>query len=241
MPKNSYIRILLLFGMALVITLTGCVDTSVNPIPSTIDYRSNIKVVNFAEGVSSADFNMTTPDGTTIALGTIAFGNEDHAGSAFMDIPAGSKTLTFNSESYRFSTEVDKKIRVFIVGSTVDKRDIVKFSQRYIFQTSDDPSNSSIYRQDSAAVAFINGSSDAVIDQIDAVASSGTTTISSASLEQGDMVSYTYLKAGQYTFNFMSGDSTISSLQTTVASQKRYTAAVYGTSSSLQNKVFTDD
>lgn len=240
MPKKSYIRILFLFGMALTLTIVSCVDTSVQPIPSTIDYRSEVKVVNFAQGVSSADFTMLNADGSKIQFGAIPFGNEDNA-SSFVDVPAGSKSLSFNSEEFKFSADVDKKIRIFVIGPS-SERSVVKFTQRYIFQTKDDAAKNGLYRADTAAIAFFNGSVDAVISGIQAVSSTVDTTFEfSPSLEIGDAANYSYLKAGNFTMNVLSGDSTISVIQVNLEPQKRYTAAVYDTQASLKNKVFIDD
>jgi len=236
MPKKSYIRILLLFGIALVFTINGCVDTSVQPIPSKIDYQSSIKVVNLAEGLSSAQFSMKTPDGKTIDLGTIDFGTEDHAGSSFMDVPAGAKTLTFNNESLKFNTDVDKKIRIFVYGDAAN-RDFKKFTQRYIFQTTDD---TTVFKPGKGAVAFINASN-SDIDGIQSIKGSDTSMVSESTLEQGDMVGYTFMAPGQYTFNFMADGSIVNTLKYSVQALRKSTAAVYGSQSSLQHKVFTDD
>ncbi len=239
MPKKSYIRILLLFGMALIFSIVGCVDTSVQPIPSTIDYRSEVKVVNFAQGVGSADFVLRNADGTTLQFGTIPFGDEDNAASSFMDVPAGSKTLSFNSESFQFSVEVDKKVRLFVVGPSSD-RSVVKMTQRYLFQTKDDQND--LFRPDTAAVAFFNGSVDVTVDAIHAVSADVDTTLEfSTPVELGDAVPYRYLKAGSYSMEVIAGEDTVATFQANLESQKRYTAAIYDTQANLKSKVFTDD
>ena len=244
MPKKSYI--LALLGMALAVSIVGCVDTSVQPIPSTIDYRSHVKLVNFADGVSSADFTMENADGSTISFGAIAFGNEDAKSSSFNDIPAGSKTLLFGTESLKLTTDVDQQIRLFILGPAAD-RTYTKVTQRYIFQTQDDPSNSAMYRPDTAGISIFNGSIDAVIDEIHAVSTDAEgnivvdTTFSDLGLELGAGTAYKYLKAGNYNISVLSGSDIISTIQVNTESKKRYTAAIYDVLASLKNKVFTDD
>ncbi len=229
--------------MALAFFIVGCVDTSVQPIPSSFNFRSEVALVNFAEGVGAADFSMSTANGETISFGTLGFGE---ASSAFLDVPAGSKTLKFNSESYKFNTEIDKKIRLFVVGTSADRK-VVKFTQRYTFQTADDPSNNFLYPENMAGIALANGSSDAVVTKIHAVSSDVDTMISLPSpLELGDIASYRYLKAGTYTLEIIAegsaGDTVITSFQTpSLSSKGRYTAAIYDVKASLKNKVFTDD
>ena len=243
MPKKSYIQKLLILGMALAFFIVGCVDTSVQPIPSSFNFRSEVALVNFAEGVGSADFTMSTSNGETITFGTLAFGA---ASSNFEDVPAGSKTLRFNSESYKFNTEIDKKIRVFVVGTSAERK-VVKFTQRYTFQSASNPADSSLYPENMTNLAFLNGSPDAEITKINAISSGGDTIVfSSSPLELGDIVSYQHLNAGTYTLDIISqgtaGDTVITSIQTPPLNVKgRYTAAIYGMAASLNNKVFTDD
>ena len=243
MPKNSYIRILLTFGMSLAFLMVGCVDTSVQPIPTTLNYRSQVKIVNLAPDVASADFSMTTHAGETISFGTIAYGDE--SAGAFKDVPAGSKELQFNSESLKVNTEVDKKMRLFVVGANSTDRNIIKVNQRYTFQTKDDPTNSSLYRADTAAIAFANGSSDLAITKIQAVSADADTTLAIA-LGYGNVANHQYIKAGDYTINIISktaagNDTVMTSFQATLAAKGRYTAVVYDNKASLKNKVFTDD
>ena len=244
MPKNSYIRILLTFGMSLAFLMVGCVDTSVQPIPSTLDYRSEVKIVNLAPDIASADFSMTTHAGETISFGTIAYGDE--SAGAYKDMPAGSKELKFNSESLKVNTEVDKKMRLFVVGANATDRDVIKVNQRYIFQSKDNSADSSLYRADTAAIAFANGSTDLAITKIKAVSGDVDTTLAIA-LGYGNVANHQYLKAGDYTISIISNnmagdaDSVMTSFQANLAAKGRFTAIVYGSKASLQSKVFTDD
>ncbi len=244
MPKNSYIRILLTFGMSLAVLMVGCVDTSVQPIPTTLNYRSQVKIVNLAPDIASAEFSLTTHAKETISFGTIAYGDE--SSGDFKDIPAGSKELKFNSESLKVNTEVDKKMRLFVVGATPADRNIIKVNQRYIFQTKDDPTNKSLYRPDTAAIAFANGTSDVAITKIQAVAGDVDTTLSIA-LGVGSVANHQYIKAGDYTISIMSNnkagdaDSVLTSFQANLSAKGRYTAIIYGSKAGLHNKVFTDD
>lgn len=244
MPKKSYIQILLILGMTLTLLLAGCVDTSVQPIPSSFNFRSEVSLVNFAEGVNSAEFTMSSANGETVSFNTVAYGE---ASSSFLDVPAGSKTLMFNSESYKFNTEIDKKIRLFVVGTSADRK-VVKFTQRYTFQTKSDPTSSSLYPEGMAGLAFFNGSSDAVVTKVHAVSADVDTMIAYASpLETGDFSNYKYLKAGTFTIdviadNGLAEDTVITSFQTQGLSSKgKYTAAIYDVKTNLKNKVLTDD
>jgi len=245
MLKDNKIVLLFIVGISFMLLLAGCVDTSVNPIPSSFNFRSQVNVVNFAVGVDNASISMKAADGETISFGAVALGAESPSGS-FKDVPAGSKIMSFNSESFKFNTEVDKKMRLFVIGADSSNRQVVKFTQRYIFQTKGDPSNDFLYRKDTSAIGFVNGSPDAKVDSISFVSSDSTianTTISfPSSLKLGSVGGYWYVKAGTYTVNIIFGDSVLTSINSTkLNAQKRYTIAVYDTAGSLKNKVFTDD
>lgn len=239
MLKNSKIQILLILSLGIVLILAGCVDTSVNPIPSSLNYRSQVKVVNFATGVASATIQLQDKSGSKTSFGAVAYGAEN--GGGFKDIPAGNKTLLFNSESYKLSADTDIKMRVFILGSSSD-RSVAKLTERYIFQTKNSPNSENLYPSDSAAVNFMNGSSDASIDGFIATAQGGDTTVTfSSALESGNAVSNVKLKAGSYDFYVLSAGDTLATFKTVLGARSRYTAAVYGSSTTLKGKVFTDD
>jgi len=240
MLKNSKIQILLILSLGIVLFLAGCVDTSVNPIPSSLNYRSQVKVVNFATGVASATIKLQDKSGSVTSFGAVAYGAEN--GGGFKDIPAGNKTLLFNNgESYKLSADTDIKMRVFILGSSSDRR-VAKLTERYIFQTKDSPNSENLYPSDSAAVNFMNGSSDASIDGFIATAQGGDTTVTfSAALESGHAVSNVKLKAGSYDFYVLSAGDTLATFKTVLGARSRYTAAVYGSSTTLKGKVFKDD
>lgn len=244
MLKKSYFRILLVFGMVATLFFVSCVDTGVQPIPSSFDFQSQVAIVNLADGINTADFTLTTHSGENISFGAIPFGEQNSEG--FKNVPAGSKTLSFNSESFKLNTEVDKKMRLFAVGSSTE-RSVVKFTERYTFQTKDDPSNNFLYRNDTAAVAFANGSTDLVITGIHAVSGTDTTALE-LSLELGDISGYQYLKAGNYSLDIFTnnssgdGDTLISTFQAgNLAAKGRYTAVVFDKKVSLKSKVFVDD
>ncbi len=238
MLEKSKIQILLILSFSIVLFLVGCVDTSVNPIPDSFNFRSQVKVVNLAG--QSATIDLINKSGDKTSFGTVAFGAESQGG--FKDIPAGSKTLMFNSESYKVTTETDRKIRLFVMGATSSERHVVKLTERYIFQTKNSPNNEDLYPKDSAVVAFINGSFDASIDGLHATANGIDTTITFASsVAPGKGMGGIQLKAADYTIGLMIGDSTYTSFPAKLGSQNRYTAVAYDSTNNLKGNIFLDD
>jgi hypothetical protein len=117
-------RLLIAISVLTVVFIAGCVDTSVNPIPNSVDYSSQLKVVNLVTGVSQQA--ALTLNGTS--LGTADFGSEvPGSGSAFLTLGAGAKTfdaafsnaLTDANQGYKFSLTTDYKYRLFMVGTAV--------------------------------------------------------------------------------------------------------------------------
>ncbi len=245
MLKNNGLKIVIFLGIGLLLFLASCVDTSVNPIPSSFDFKSQVNIVNLAEGVSQAAVSLKSKDGSTDNFGPVAFGAESPAGS-FKEVSAGTKTIIFNhnntTEKFQFSAETDKKMRVFVYGPA-GERDIYRHVERYIFQTKDAENNEHLYPKDSAQVAFFNGSSDAVVAGLEAVGGGVDTLLSFAKdTKMGMAAPYSQLKAGSYTFYVISAASdTLTSFSAKLESKKRYTAVVYDVIANIKTKVFTDD
>jgi hypothetical protein len=231
-------RLLLAIGICTVVFIAGCVDTSVNPIPNSIDYSSQMKVVNLVSGAGTATLTLNGQ-----SLGAVPFGTEFPAtGSAFATIPAGNKTLsaTFASagpQTYKFAAATDYKFRLFLIGDATSSEAYATY-ERYIFQTKDSPSGKALFPADTGWVAIVNGSPDAVLNS---VTINGTKTTFTGGLAKGDAYPYIKLAAGDYTFDVTYNDTESTSFTYTVASQGRYTAVVWDVSASIKNAVFIDD
>ena len=230
-------RLLLAIGICTVVFIAGCVDTDVNPIPSSIDYQSQLKIVNLVSGAGQATLTLNGQ-----SLGTVDFGSEvPGSGSAFLTVGAGSKTLaaTFasaTSQSYQFALETDYKYRVFLVG-TASSNNAVRVAQRYIWQTKDSQNGAKLFPADTGWVAIFNGSPDAVLNS---VSINGTST-SLGNLVSGKGYKYIKLAAGNYTFDVTYDTDQHITFDYTVASKGRYTAVIYDAAASIKNAVLVDD
>ncbi len=244
MLKNRKVRILFTLGVGIVLYLTGCVDTSVQPIPDHFDFRSQVNIVNVAEGVSQAEVSLVSKDGSTVSFGNIAFGAESPAGS-FTEVAAGSKTMIFKhsggTEEFKITADTDRKIRYFVFGPA-GERDVFNFVQRYTFQTKGSPNSEKFFPKDSCQIAFFNGSSDATIDGFIAVASGIDTTVAfPKTIGMGKGAAYSQIKAADYRFYVISGSDTLTTFTAKLDQQKRYTAVIYDATANIKSKVFTDD
>ncbi len=241
MRKADKNKLWIIVGISLLFFLAGCVDTGVQVIPSTIDYTSQVKIVNLAAGMGSANVTMKTKNGNTITFNAIAFGDE----SAVTTVPAGSKTLSVtysgggSDNNLPVVTETDYKMRLYLVGDA-NGRTLVKGVSRYIFQTSAD---TNIYKKGIAQISFFNGSPNYNLSAVAAVLGSDTTDLGIAALASGEgSRSFTELTPGNYTFILTSGDDGSTSTITANLSEKaRYILVAYDNKSSLKTKILTDD
>ena len=236
--KIPYKRLLLIMSIWTVVFITGCVDVSVQPIPNSINYSSQIKVVNLVSGAGTATLTLNGQ-----SLGSVDFGSEvPGPQSAFLTILAGSKTLSASfasaaSKDFQFAATTDYKIRIFLVG-TAASNDLVTNSQRYIWQTKDSDNGKALFPPDTGQVAFFNGSPDAVLNS---VTINGTTIIFDSPLEMGDGAPYIMLKSGSYSFNVLYNDSLHTTFDYNLGAKDRYTAVIYDAAASIKNAVFVDD
>lgn len=237
-------KLLLVVSICTIIFIAGCVDTSVQTIPNSVNYSSQIKIVNLVSGAGTATLTLNGQ-----ALGSVDFGNEiPGATSDFLTIPSGSKTLSATfagaaAKSYKFAATTDYRIRIFLFG-TGASNDLFSSSQRYIWQTKNSSGAGDLFPADTGQVAFFNGSPDAKLNSFKAVETSGTDTISGSfggGLETGKMDPYRKFKAGTYAFNVLYNDSLHATFNHTLGAKSRYTAALYDAAATLKNSVLTDD
>lgn len=236
--RIPYKRLLVTISICAVVFIAGCVDTDVNPIPPSIDYQSQMKVVNLVQGAGTATLTLNGQ-----SLGTVDFGSETPgSSSAFLTIPSGSKTVaasfaSVNSQNYRFAATTEYKMRVFLVGTTAGSVSFVQ-NQRYIWQTKDSPNGAELFPADTGWVAFFNGSPDATISTIEIDGEDSHL----GSLETGVGTSYVQLPAGNHTFDvYYNDDADHITFDIAVTSTGRYTAAIYDVAASIKNAVFVDD
>ena len=237
--RIPYKRLLLAISFWTVVFIAGCVDTSVSPIPTSVNYQSQLKVVNLVQGAGTATLTLNGQ-----SLGTVDFGGEiPGSGSAFLTIGAGSKTLNASfasaaNQEYKFSLVTDYKYRVFLVG-TASSNSAVRVSQRYIWQTKDSENGKALFPEGIGQVAFFNGSPDAVINSV-TMTGPDTVTVTQ-SLALGKSISYTKLKAGAYAFDVLYNTNQHLKFDYTLGSKGRYTAVIYDAAASIKNAVLVDD
>jgi hypothetical protein len=222
-----------------VVFIAGCVDTSVQSIPSSIDYSSQIKIVNLVSGAGTATLTLNGQ-----SLGSVDFGSEiPGPQSTFLTIPSGNKTLnasfaTASSKNFQFAAATEYKLRIFLVG-TAASNDLVTNYQRYIWQTPGSDNGKNLFPADTGQIAFFNGSPDATLNS---VTIDDTVTIEFDSpLGLGDGASYMKLKAGNYSFNVLYNDSLHTTFIYDLGAKGRYTAVIYDDAVSIKNTVFVDD
>jgi hypothetical protein len=234
-------KLLLTVSICALILIAGCVDTSVQSIPPSIDYSSQIKIVNLVSGAGTATLTLNGQ-----SLGTADFGSEvPGSQSAFLTIPSGNKTLaasfaTATSKNFQFAAATDYKIRVFLVG-TGASNELVTNYQRYIWQTKDSENGRALFPADTGQIAFFNGSPDAALNSVTFNGTDTTTVEFDSPLAMGDGVAYTKLKSGSYTFDVLYNDSLHVTFNYTLDSKGRYTAVIYDAATSIKNAVFIDD
>ncbi|MDP2364593.1 MAG: hypothetical protein Q8M94_12590 [Ignavibacteria bacterium] len=231
-------KLLLAISICTVVFIAGCVDTSVQSIPPSIDYSSQIKVVNLVSGAGTATLTLNGQ-----SLGTVDFGSEvPGSQSTFLTIPSGNKTLnasfaTATSKNFQFAAATEYKLRAFLVGTAASNEIIINY-QRYIWQTPGSANGSALFPADTGQVAFFNGSPDAVLNS---VIINGDTTEFDSPLEMGDGVTYLKLKSGSTSFDVLYNDSLHVTFNYDLMSKGRYTAVIYDAAANIKNAVFVDD
>ena len=230
-------KLLMAMSIIVVVFIAGCVDTSVQSIPSSIDYSSQIKIVNLISGAGTATLTLNGQ-----SLGTVDFGSEIPGSQvAFLTIPAGNKTLNAvfatDTSDYLFAAATDYKLRVFLAGTAASNELFTQY-QRYIWQTPGSANGSALFPADTGQVAFFNGSPDAVINS---VTINDTTITFDSPLAMGIGTSYQKLNTGSSAFDVLYNDSLHVTFNYTLESKCRYTVAIYDAAASIKNAVFVDD
>ena len=229
-------KLLMVMSICTLAFIVSCVDLSVQPIPNSINYSSQIKIVNLVSGAGTATLTMNGQ-----SLGTLDFGSETPG--SFLAITSGSKTLNASfasaaSKDFQFAAATDYKGRLFLVG-TAASNDLVINYQRYIWQTPGSANGQSLFPADTGQVAFFNGSPDAILSS---VTIDDTTTIEFESpLEMGDVTTYMMLKSGNHSFNVLYNDSLHATFDYDLVAKGRYTAVIYDEVASIKNAVYIDD
>ncbi len=243
MRKADKNKLWIIVGISLLFFLAGCVDTGVQVIPSTIDFTSQVKIVNLAAGMGTANITMKTESQKTISFSAIAFGNT----SSLTTVPSGSAKLyitytTGGPDTIQVLAQTYYKMNYFLISADGKKGSIVPTLSRYIQSAGD----TTIYKKGIAQISFFNGSPDGSLTSVSAVSGSDTSAIalaSSLALGEGSS-SFVELNPGNYTFILTASDGNTETKTTVTANlseKNRYTVIVYDKLGSLKSTVLTDD
>jgi len=243
MRKADKNKLLVIVSISLLFFLAGCVDTGVQVIPSTIDFTSQVKIINLAAGMGTANVSLKTASGKTIPFSAIAFGSK----SPLTAVPSGSAKLyvtytTGGPDTIQVLAQTYYKMNFFIVSADGKKGSVVANLSRYIQSAGD----TSIYKKGVAQVSFFNGSPDGSLTSVSSVLGSDTSAIAlESSLAMGEGSStFVGLKPGNYKFILTASDGTTDSQTIVTANlteKNRYTVIVYDKMSSIKSTILTDD
>lgn len=263
MRKADKIKLSVIVGVSLLAFVVGCVDTAVQPIPTSIDYTSDVNIVNLAVGTGVAtikvykavvDQNALAQDtlrtkidySSAIINGTADLGSTLPA-SSYQEIPSGGLAVVASyansaaaADTFFLSADAQYKARYFIVGDTSSAgRQLIKADERYTWQTPGSTDGAQLFPSNTGGVRVVNGSPDGTVS-IDIQDGSGNS-LDKADVDFSSAAGYYELPSGKNYNLIVTAGSTVDTTAITPGSQKRYTAIVYNYAANLQVKVLTDD
>ena len=252
MNKADKFKLLYIFGISLIFYFIGCVDTSVQNIPTSIDYHSQVQLINLAAYNGAATINIVNADGAVEgSTGQLNVGDAYPAdGQPFMDIPSGTKdfNITFTSgatASFRLTIDSERKQRLILMNPDASTTNLLKGDERYTWQEKNSTHAGDLYPADTAQISFFNATPDVTIDSI-FVQDVLQEDLSSLSVGKGTPY-LMYAPPGNYSITFKQdtsgtgGSPVLATASIGTQSKGRYSAILFGTQGSLQAKVYTDD
>jgi hypothetical protein len=264
MRKADKIKLSVMVGVSLLAFVVGCVDTAVQPIPTTVDYKSDVNIVNLAAGTGAAtvnvyhavvdqnalasnilqtkiDYSSATMSGTGIALGSTL------PASTYQEIPSGGLAVVVTyansaaKDTFLLSANSQYKMRLFIVGDTsAAGRSLVKGTERYIWQTPGSTEGAQLFPAGSGWLKVFNGCPDSSVS-FDVQDAATDSSYDKAGLDFSTGAGYYQLPSGKNYNLIVTAGSTVDTVAFTPGSQKRYTAIIYNFGANLQVNVLTDD
>jgi hypothetical protein len=270
MRKADKIKLSIIVGVSLfafVVGVVGCVDTSVQALPSTVNYSSEVNFVNLSTGLGTATFSTygSVVDQDSLAAGILAtkydwsspvsalsgaptLGSMLPANGSYLTEPAGKKAIvvtysTGAQDTFKVSFDSNWKMRFFLLGdsSSASSRILMKSSERYIWQTPGSTDGAGIFPSGEAAFRYVNGCPDASFIQVQIYAAANDSLIDFANADYEESLAYYQLAAGNYYFLIVGDNNVYDSVAVSMGSMKRYTIISYGYNANLQSKVLTDD
>ncbi len=257
MNKADKFKLLYIFGISLIFYFIGCVDTSVQNIPTSIDYHSQLQIVNLDALNGAATINIVNTEGTVEgSTGQLNIGDAYPAdGQPFMDIPSGTKTFNVSYTSgatatYRLTIDTERKIRLLLINPDAASTNLLKGDVRYTWQDKNSANAGNLYPADSASISFLNFTPDVSVSDVSV---NGDPLGISLGIAKGS--GYSLFGAGDYTIAFLQdttgfasdttglipGEPTLATGSISAQSKGRYSAILYGTAGNYKAKVYTDD
>lgn len=264
MRKADKIKLGVIVGVSLLAFVVGCVDTAVQPLPTSIDYKSEVNIVNLTTGTGTAtiaaynavvnqDSLMNNTLFTNIDYSSPAFSGTADIGSAlpantYQTVGSGSKSIvvsysnTARVDTFRLAFDTQYKMSVFLFGDSAAASGVyVKSTERYTWQTPGSTDGAALFPSGESAFRFVNGCPDASSLQIQIYAAANDSLIDFSDFNYQDVASYYQLTAGNYYFLIVGDNDVYDSVAVSMGSMKRYTIVSYNDNANLQSKVLTDD
>ncbi len=127
--------------LMLSVIVWSCVDVNNSNVPSSINYRSLIRFVNLAGDAPSS--GTVSVDGSSV--GSISYGGS----TAYLDLPAGSRTLGYSGASQLVSFASDGQFTV-VVHSLSGTDRFLRLDEGYTFKSN------SVGLADTTQIRFVN-------------------------------------------------------------------------------------
>ena len=257
MNKADKFKLLYIFGISLIFYFIGCVDTSVQNLPSSVDYHSQIQIINLASLGGAATIDVVDNTGAVNgSTGQLNVGSAYPADSQpFMDVPSGSKTfnITFANSSFntslKLTIDTERKIRLLLINPDSSSSSLVKVDERYTWQEKNSDHAGDLFPADTAQISFFNATPDISVDSIyvqgNLIVDANEDPVTLAIGKGSSYMPFT--PPANYTITFkqdttgVGGDPNLATATINAQSQGKYSAILYGTKGSLQAKVYTDD
>lgn len=264
MRKADKIKLSVMVGVSLLAFVVGCVDTAVQPIPTTIVYKSDVSIVNLVAGTGAATVNVYHSIVDQAAMDTnnlatkIDYSSATMSGTAnlgatlpasnYREMPSGGIAVVASyansaaQDTFITSATSQYKMRFFLFGdSTAASRSLVRSTERYTWQTPGSSEGAQVFPSGETAFRFVNGCPDASSLQIQIYSAADDSLIDFGDFNYQDIASYYQLPAGSYYFLIWGDNNVYDSVAVSMGSQKRYSIISYDYNANLKSKVLTDD
>ena len=243
-------KIGLVFISLILIFLVGCLETDQTTFPESIDYRSEVKLVNLAADAGNVNFEIySLPDiksRTKENEGSVNLGGE-WPSDRYQNVPSGRKQILISygstTDTLNLSFKTERKMKIYLVKSGKKISQIIR-DERYIWQTKGSTEGAHLFKTDTARVSITNASA-VEVTGIRYITGGDTVKIDKSALASLASKSIELTAPKDYVFLF---DTKVGDVEKTLEmpynfkAQTRYSFVLYGkTQDNLVGKVFIDD